>query len=87
MKILITKCLKNHCYKSGDKTFQQMKNGLIGPDIQRALCQNYIMRWNDKCLKLCKEFTENSQNINIIPEVFQTLGDDNKNILKQNCHK
>ena len=62
VKILVSKCLKNHCYQTGGKIFQQKKNGLIGPDIQRALCHNYVMRWNEKFIELCKEITENSNN-------------------------
>ena len=83
LKILITKCLKNHCYKTGNKTFQQMKDGLIGPDIQRALCQNYVMRWNDKFIKLCKEVTKNSENIDAVPNLLHTYVDDTKVVTKE----
>ena len=58
-EILVKKCLKNHCYKAGNQTFQQMTNGLIGPDIQRALCQCAMMRWNEKFIKKCTEISEN----------------------------
>ena len=83
LNILVTKSLKNHCYETDDKIFQQMINGIIGPDLMRALSNNYIQRWNDKFLKLCMEISENSENINIEPDVFETFVDDNKNIVKE----
>ena len=62
-----------------------MKNGLIGPDVQRALSENYVRRFNDKLMKLCMEVTQNSEefNIDIVPDVYQTFVDDNKIILKE----
>ena len=86
VQIVVEKCLKNHCYKAGDQTLQQMKNGLIGPDIQRALCQCAMMRWNEKFIKKCKEISENSDKdykINIVPKLIQTYVDDQKNIVKE----
>ena len=85
IKIVVVICLKNHCYQTDGKIYQQKKNGLIGPDIQRAMCHNYVMRWNNKFIELCKVITENSrdENININPEVFQTFVDDTKNVVKE----
>ena len=60
-----------------------MINGLIGPDLYRALCQNYVMRWNDKFLKKCKDITENSEDINIVPKLLQTFVDDSKNVVNE----
>ena len=84
MKILVVKCLKNHCYKAGDQNDQQMKNGLIGPDIQRALCQCVMMRWNDKFVIKCRHISENSEDkINLVPKLLQTYVDDQKNIVEE----
>ena len=43
-----------------------MINGIIGPDLMRALSNNYMQRWNDKFLKIYKEISDNSENINIV---------------------
>ena len=75
---------KNNCYKAGDETYQQMNDGLKGPDIQRALCQCVMIRWNDKIVIKCKHISENSEDrINVVPKLIQTYVEDQKTIVEE----
>ena len=41
------------------------------------------MRWNYKFKNLCKEITENSDNIDIVAKLLQTYVDDTKIVAKE----
>jgi hypothetical protein len=78
LQIMVTKLMKNHCYKVGNVTRHQSEKGIIGLDLVRCTSRIYMINWAKKYIKLCKEITDNSKEskININPAMMNIYVDD-----------
>jgi len=63
VKTAIKAIMKNHTFEVNNKILQQIRKGIMGLDLMRALAKLYMIDWSEKFMKKLKKIAKLKKNL------------------------